>query len=81
MPQIRDILVHVSVETAKGQRKCSRNKKRAIHKGEACLGIKTGPMSSPYSYSRESAKPMLDGAWKKLGSLYAELGLDPPWQA
>ena len=80
MPKIRDILVHVSVETAKAKRVCHRTRAREIVKGERCLVIKTGPMNTPYSYSSENAKPMLDGAWKKLGILYAELDLDPPWQ-
>ncbi len=81
MPKIRDILVHVSVETAKGNRKCHRNRARHIEKGERCLVIKTGSMNAPYSYSSENAKPILDVAWKKLSSLYAELNLDPPWPA
>lgn len=80
MPKIRDILVHVSVEAAKGKRKCHRTRARTIEKGERCLVIKSGPMNAPYSYSSENAKQMLDGAWEKLSSLYVELHLDPPWQ-
>ena len=80
MPRIRDILVHVSVETAQGQRKCRRNKARIIEKGEQCLVVKTGPMNSPYSYSVEGAQQILNDAWKKLASLYSSLNLDPPWR-
>lgn len=80
MPKIRDILVHVSVETAKAKRGCHRTRTRTIEKGEPCLVVKTGPMNSPYSYSSENAKPMLDSAWRKLDSLYAALGLAPPWR-
>jgi hypothetical protein len=81
MPKIRDLLVHVSVEAAKGKRKCHRTRTRTIEKGERCLVVKSGPMNAPYSYSSENAKQMLDGGWQKLCRLYAELDLDPPWQA
>jgi hypothetical protein len=81
MPKIRDILVHVSVEAAKGKRKCHRTRSRTIEKGEQCLVIKTGPMNTPYSYSSENARQILDSAWTKLGGLYADLNLHPPWQA
>ena len=78
MAQIRDILVHVSVENAKGQRSCTRKKKRKIAKGEACLVVKTGAMNSPKSYCQENAHPMLDKAWHKLNEIYASLDLHPP---
>lgn len=78
MSQIRDILIHVSGENAKGQRHCRRKKKRKIPKGEGCLVIKTGPMGSPQSYCRENAKPMLDKAWNKLQEIYDFLDLSPP---
>jgi hypothetical protein len=81
MPKIRDLLVHVSVEVAQGKRKCRRTSARTIEKGERCLVVKSGPMNAPYSYSSENAKQMLDGAWKKLGGLYVELDLAPPWQS
>lgn len=78
MSQIRDILIHVSGENAKGQRHCRRKKKRKIPKGEGCLVVKTGPMGSPQSYCRENAKPMLDKAWNKLQEIYDFLDLLPP---
>ena len=78
MSQIRDILIHVSGENAKGQRHCRRKKKRKIPKGEGCLVVKTGPMGSPQSYCRENAKPMLDKAWNKLQEIYDFLDLSPP---
>lgn len=70
MAAIRDLLKHVDVEIAAGQRKCKRKKTRKILKGEACLVVKTGPMNSPQSYCVENAKPMLDKAWSKLYDLY-----------
>jgi hypothetical protein len=78
MPKIRDILVHVSVEVAQRQRKCRRDKTRIIVKGEHCLVVKTNPTNDDYSYSREHAKPMLDLAWQRLRSIYADMGLSPP---
>ncbi len=78
MSQIRDILIHVSAENAKGQRKCKRKKKRKIPKGEGCLVVKTGSMGSPQSYCRENAKPMLDKAWNRLQEIYDFLDLSPP---
>jgi hypothetical protein len=78
MPKIRDILVHVSVEVAQRQRKCRRDTARIIAMGEHCLVVKTNPTNDEYSYSKEHAKPMLDLAWHKLRSIYAEMGLSPP---
>lgn len=78
MPKIRDILVDVEVEEAMRQRKCRRNTEHVIAKGEMCLVVRTGPTKDHYSYSLEAAKPMLDAAWVKLRSLYAQLGITPP---
>jgi hypothetical protein len=78
MPKVRDILVHVSVEEAQRQRKCRRNKTHLISKGQMCLVVRTGPTNDDYSYSRDAAKAMLDGAWIKLKDLYSGLGLMPP---
>lgn len=77
MSKIRDILKHVSVETAQRKRTCHRSAKD-IAMGENCLVIKTGPMNSPQSYNSESAKAILDSAWAKLRALYADLNLPPP---
>ena len=79
MPKVRDILVHVSVEQAKRQRKCRRDSSQMIAKGEMCLVVKTNPTNDDYSYSTGAAKTMLDAAWIKLRSLYAGLGLTPPF--
>ena len=78
MPKLRDILVNVKVEQAERQRKCRRNKKQLISKGEMCLVVRTNPTNDDYSYSCEAAKPMLDAAWSKLKDIYAKLGLTPP---
>jgi hypothetical protein len=78
MPKIRDILRHVSVETAQRRRKCRRNDSRSILKGEACLVVLTGATNDPYSYSKENAKPILDHAFQKLCGFYRELELPAP---
>ena len=79
MPKIRDILVHVSVEQAQRQRICRRHTKRhKVSKGEMCLVIATNDTDDPYSYCMEASKQILDVAWSRLLSLYAELGLPPP---
>ena len=77
MPRVRDILIHVYVDTAQRKRTCKRSGS-AISKGEACLVIKTGPMGSPYSYNSDSAQLILNAAWKKLVTLYVQLSLTPP---
>lgn len=77
MPKIRDVLAHISVETAQRKRTWQRSSKPFVM-GENCLVIKTCPMNSPQSYKTESAKQILDCAWTKLRGLYAELNLQPP---
>ena len=69
MPQIRDVLVHVCVETAKGRRKCYRNKKHSIQKNEQCLVVKTGSIGSKHNYCRECAQKILDRAGDRLAEI------------
>ena len=78
MPKVRDILIHVSVEEAQRQRKCRRNTKHMIVKGEMCLVVKTNPTNDDYSYSVAPAKEMLDLAWAKLKNIYVGLDISPP---
>lgn len=76
MAKIRDLLVHVSAERAKGLRKCSRNKKKhQIQKGEICLCVKSGPRNRPMSYCAACAEEMLKIADAKLKSIATELNL------
>jgi hypothetical protein len=77
MPKVRDILIHVHVDTALRRRICKRSG-HAIAKGQHCLVVKTGPMRSPYPYDAESAQQILNAAWKKLLTLYTQLSLPPP---
>ncbi len=59
MAKVRQILKHVSVEIAKGSRRCRRNRNHAILAGEPCLVIRddAGPWSR--NYCRECALPIL----------------------
>lgn len=78
MPKIRDILGHVSVEQAQRQRKCRRHNTHKVTKGEMCLVIATNDTDDLYSYCMDASKQILDAAWNRLLSIYAELGLVPP---
>ena len=69
MPKIRDIIVHVCVETAQRPRKCFRNREHAISSGERCLVVKTGPTSSKQNYCRNCACRILRFATDKLARL------------
>ena len=74
MAKIREVLIHVSVETASGRRKCAR--KPGVHsiaKGESCLVVKGGEYNAPKSYCRECAAPILDKAERQLSDMKSEL--------
>jgi len=78
MPQIKAVLGHVSVETAKRKRICSRHRKgTAAHdivKDEDCLVVKDAD-GGKHNYCQESAMKILDRAERDLSSLRAGLGL------
>ena len=70
MPAIRRILKHVSVDTARAQRKCYRKpKEHSIKKGEACLLIKEQGQGSTKNYCRVCARPILQQAQTDLDLL------------
>ena len=76
MPQIRDILVHVCVQTAGKKRKCSRKpSKHSIIMGEECLVIKGGPYNAEKSYCRICAQDILSAADDKLAEFRGLLNL------
>ena len=76
MPQIRDILGHVSVEAAGKKRKCTRKPgEHSISKGEPCLVIKGGPYNAPQSYCCLCAVAILDKADISLSGIRQDLGL------
>lgn len=70
MPAVRDVLGHVSIETADKRRKCHRKpSKHSIAKGETCLVIRGGPFNSPKNYCKECALEILDRATASLAAL------------
>ena len=76
MPKVREVLGHVSVETAERRRVCHRNRgSHAIAKGEACLVIREPASSGSRNYCRVCAEPILAQAAQDLAELRAALDL------
>jgi hypothetical protein len=74
MAAVRDILIHVEVQTASGKRKCHHKpQQHAIKKDQRCLAIhdKDGGRKN---YCPECAMDILNRAEKTLASFYQELG-------
>ena len=78
MPKVRDILVHVCVQTAERRRKCHRNQEHSIPRGERCLVVRTGPTNSKYNYCRQCAQEILDLAEKRLAEVKGDLAVGSP---
>lgn len=78
VPQTTAILGHVTVETAKRKRNCSRHRKGAaahdIVMSELCLVVKDGD-GVKRNYCIESAQDILERAETDLDSLRSRLGL------
>lgn len=76
MPQVRAVLGHVSVETARGKRICSRHRtgkeKHDIQKGELCLVVRGVPRD--LNYCIDSARDILQKAESDLIGLRDSLG-------
>lgn len=70
----RDILKHVTVEVAKAKRRCGRDRKHAITKGEVCVVVQEANFGSPKNYCQICAPAILAAARAKLDSLYSALG-------
>lgn len=68
MPAVKNVLKHVSTETAGRKRKCWRNNKHVIMKGELCLVVVEGPMDST-TYCADCARPMLERANQELAAI------------
>lgn len=62
----RDIIKHVSVETAKARRKCYRSKQHHIAKGQACVVIKEGSFDGSKNYCVACALDIFDAADQRL---------------
>lgn len=73
MAQVRQILKHVWVEQAKGNRRCRRNRSHTIPPGDACLVIRddSGPFTK--NYCMECAEPILGKCAANLRSIGRQL--------
>ena len=78
MPKVRDILVHVCVQTAERPRKCYRNRKHSIPRGEQCLVVRTGPTNSKHNYCQQCAQEILDLAERRLAEVKGNLAVGSP---
>ena len=76
MAKIRQILKHVSIDIAKGKRRCRRNGQHIIEPGEHCLQIRDE--GSPYcrNYCKNCATPILQLCANQLAVFQSSLGLD-----
>lgn len=76
MPQVRRILGAASVEIAKRQRTCARNRAdHTILKGGVCLVIKDSDGGTAKNYCPVCAQAILDQAAADLQQLRDSLGL------
>lgn len=76
MAKVREVLGHVSVETAKGKRICHRNRQsHSIAKGEACLVIREPASGGSKNYCGACAAAILDRAIRDLSALRRAIGL------
>jgi hypothetical protein len=75
MPKVRQVLKHVSVETAQRKRKCHRTSTHAIPKGAICLVIKDEASGGSKNYCTECAEPILKNVEEDLARLRFELGV------
>jgi hypothetical protein len=76
MPKVREVLAHVSVQTAERRRICHRNRdSHAITKGESCLVVREAASSGSKNYCLVCAVPILEQAAQDLADLRAALGL------
>lgn len=72
MAKVRDVLVHVLVETASRQRKCHRSKSHAVKAGEKCLVVRQGLGSK--NYCKTCATEILAVARERLSEITSAMG-------
>jgi hypothetical protein len=73
MAKVRDILVHVSVETAVRRRKCHRKQEHHVLAGHVCLVIKQGLASK--NYCHQCGNEILEAATTRLAAIQLQLGV------
>ena len=69
----RDVLKHVCVEIAERRRKCHRDKKHSISKGEKCLVVAEGSFGGAKNYCTQCAAPILSAIAAKHRKLLLEI--------
>lgn len=69
MAAVKSILKHVSAEEAGRRRKCYRNRRHVILKGEPCLVVRDGPQSQT-TYCSVCASEILAKANGTLAELH-----------
>jgi hypothetical protein len=69
----RDILKHVTVEAAKAKRKCYRNNKHSILKGELCVVIQESNFGGSKNYCVTCSEAILNAAANRIRALLSEV--------
>ncbi len=74
MSKTRDILIHVSVETAIKKRRCHHSRgKHHISGGERFLSVRDGNGLGSKNYCKACAAPMMSAATEKFSAIQGEL--------
>lgn len=73
MRRPRDIIKHVCVEVAKARRRCHRDDKHSIARGERCLVISEGSLAGSRNYCVACALEILGASESKHARLRLEL--------
>lgn len=74
MAKVRNVLIPATIEVAKAKRKCGRNKKHAIVKGDKCLVLKDASTGYPKNYCEHCAIEIIERGVESLASLRGEFG-------
>lgn len=69
MAKVRSVLIPATIEVAKAKRKCGRNKKHAILKGDKCLVLKDASTGYAKNYCEDCAMQIIEHGEEALASL------------
>lgn len=73
MAKVRRIIKHVSVEVARGTRRCRRNREHSIRAGEFCLSIRDDGTPFSRNYCATCAEAILKQCGNDLRKIGAQL--------
>lgn len=73
MAKVRSVLIPATIEVAKAKRKCGRNKKHAILKGDMCLVLKDASTGYAKNYCEQCAQQIIEHGEASLAVLKSEL--------